>query len=266
MVASTPTRRRLTALEASLVGLGLFLSGITAAALVLGPMVGRTVPGGVRNPEAEVFAAKYGPAQHSQFGEEWMIRDFFNGRRDGVFVDVGASDYKEFNNTYYLEKELGWSGLAIDPLRQFEEGYRLNRPRTRFHPLFVSDQSNEQAKIFFLKNRTRVTSSNAEFTAKYGNDAVELSSPTVTLNDLLAAEQIAKIDFLSMDIELAEPKALAGFDIQRFRPELVCIEAHEEVRQALLEYFARRGYVVAGKYLRADTQNLYFTPLSNAGQ
>jgi hypothetical protein len=67
-----------------------------------------------------------------------------------------------------------------------------------------------------------------------------------------------------MDIELAEPKALRGFDIDRFKPELVCIEAHEEVRQQILDYFARHGYVVVGRYLRADTQNLYFTPLRDA--
>ena len=126
----------------------------------------------------------------------------------------------------------------------------------------MSDQSNEQAKIFFLKDRTRVTSSTAEFTSKYGTNAVELTTPTITLTDLLTGEGIAKIDFMSMDIELAEPKALAGFDIKRFRPDLVCIEAHEEVRQSILDYFARNDYVVVGKYLRADTQNLYFTRLS----
>ena len=63
-----------------------------------------------------------------------------------------------------------------------------------------------------------------------------------------------------MDIELAEPKALAGFDLRRFSPRLVCIEAHREVRQFLLNYFHDRGYVVIGKYLAADPMNLYFTP------
>ena len=64
-----------------------------------------------------------------------------------------------------------------------------------------------------------------------------------------------------MDIELSEPKALAGFDIGRFRPGLVCIEAHDEVRQQILDYFARSGYVIVGKYLAADENNLYFMPL-----
>ena len=38
-------------------------------------------------------------------------------------------------------------------------------------------------------------------------------------------------------------------------------DLHPEVRQQILDYFARHHYVVAGKYLRADTANLYFAPL-----
>jgi hypothetical protein len=259
--ARTRSRGRST-FETVLLAAGLFLGGVAVTAVGLAPLVQRRpAPAAAPHPEAARFAAKYGPSQNSQFGEEWMIRDFFNGRRDGVFVDVGASDYREFNNTYYLETVLGWSGLAVDPLQQFEEAYRLHRPRTRFRALFVSDHSNHEAKIYFLKDRTRVTSSDPEFTARYGAGAVELTSPTITLNELLERENIQKIDFLSMDIELAEPRALAGFDIERFGPALVCIEAHEEVRQELLDYFARHRYVVVGKYLRADTQNLYFMPL-----
>jgi hypothetical protein len=65
---------------------------------------------------------------------------------------------------------------------------------------------------------------------------------------------------MSIDIELWEPQALKGFDIERFRPRLVCIEAHPEVRQQILEYFFDHGYVLEGRYLRADVWNLYFKP------
>ena len=34
------------------------------------------------------------------------------------------------------------------------------------------------------------------------------------------------------------------------------------MRQQILDYFARHRYVVVGQYLRVDTQNLYFEPLS----
>jgi hypothetical protein len=64
-----------------------------------------------------------------------------------------------------------------------------------------------------------------------------------------------------MDIELSEPQALAGFDIDRFRPSLVGIEAHLDVRQQILNCFAEHDYVIVGAYLRADTENLHFAPL-----
>jgi hypothetical protein len=33
------------------------------------------------------------------------------------------------------------------------------------------------------------------------------------------------------------------------------------VRQQILDYFTRHGYVLIGKYLWVDRENLYFTPL-----
>lgn len=214
--------------------------------------------------DAAPFETAYGPGRHSQYAEEWLIRDFFKDKRDGFFVDVGASHYKTYSNTYYLEVALGWQGIAIEPLRQFEADYVKHRPRTRFRPFFVSDVSDQYAKLY-VGNNLFVTSTDKEFTERWGRGTQEKTVPTITLNDLLGKERVKTFDFMSMDIELAEPKALAGFDIARFRPALVCIEAHPEVRQQILDYFAARDYVLVGKYLRADTANLYFRPRQPSG-
>jgi FkbM family methyltransferase len=214
-----------------------------------------------RHPESQALLDKYGPTKNSYSEEEWCIRDFFNDRKDGFFLDVGANDYKVTSNTYYLDTVLNWKGIAVEPQRQFEADYVKYRPRTKFLSFFVSDASNQQAKMYVLKKNTLIASGNRGFTEQIGEKATEIEVPTITLTDLLDSEGVKKIDFLSMDIELWEPKALAGFDVERFRPELVCIEAHPQVRQQILEYFARHHYIVVGKYLRADVNNLYFTPL-----
>jgi hypothetical protein len=75
---------------------------------------------------------------------------------------------------------------------------------------------------------------------------------------------ITRIEFLSMDIELHEPAALRGFAIARPSPRLVCIEAHPQVRQPILDYFAAHDYVIVGKGLRMDTENLWFAPRARA--
>ena len=261
MPASVATRPSLgrKRLETVLLALVVFVAGFAAATYLL---TQTRTPLPAANNESRPFEQRYGPAQNSEFGEEWYIRDFFNGKRNGVFVDVGASDYRRGSNTYYLETEWGWSGLAIDPLARFEADYLKYRPRTRFRPFFVSDTSDERATIYVLESNTRVTSSDKSFTDRFGSGATEVAASTITLNKLLEAERISAIDFMSIDIELAEPKALAGFDIERFHPALVCIESHPEVRQQILDYFTRHRYVVVGKYLRADEENLYFTPLT----
>jgi len=215
------------------------------------------------NREARALAAQYGPDKYSEGPEEWVIRDFFNDRRDGVFVDVGAHHYRKFSKTYYLETELGWSGLAVEPQEVFAAEYATYRPRTKFLPFFVSDVSNEQARMYVLRFNRTVTSGDRAFVEQFGSNPEEQTATTITLNDLFAAERVQRIDFLNIDIELWEPKALAGLDLDRYRPELVCIEALAPVRQFILDHFARHGHVAIGKYLRADEQNLYFTPLED---
>ena len=97
-----------------------------------------------------------------------------------------------------------------------------------------------------LKGKELVTSSDRDFTERFGKGAKEVTAPTITLTDLLVHQSLTHVDFVSIDVELHEPQVLAGFDLGRFRPSLVCIEAHPEVRQQILDYFARRDYVVVG--------------------
>jgi FkbM family methyltransferase len=214
---------------------------------------------------AAVWAAlqrRYG-TRNSRNAEEWVIRDYFQDKRGGVFLDVGAADAREWNNTYFLETALGWSGIAIDAQPEFAAEYARLRPRTRFFSMFVSDASDAVETFYVPEKGPLGATSNREFAGR-AEDPVDVRSVrTITLNDLLAREGVARVDFLSMDVELGEPRALAGFDIERYRPALVCIEVHPQVRQELIDYFHRHHYVLAGKYLGVDAQNLYFMPDSS---
>ena len=212
--------------------------------------------------EAASFRQQLGSPWYSSHDEELFVRDYFQARRDGVFVDVGASHYRTRSNTYYLEEQLSWSGLAIDPLGEFADGYRQHRPRTKFLPFFVSDQSDERAELHVGVN-SLFSSSNEIFTDRFTAIDRTITTPTMTLTDILTAERIGRIDFLSVDVELHEPEVLAGFDIDQFPPALVCIEAHPPVRQQILDFFHAHDYVVVAKYLRADPQNLWFQPAAS---
>ena len=65
-----------------------------------------------------------------------------------------------------------------------------------------------------------------------------------------------------MDIERGEPAALAGFDINRYKPELVCVETYyEDVRDSILSYFKKNHYREIVEYSSRDPFNSYFTPI-----
>ena len=247
------SRRGFDAVEVLVVAL---LTGVLAYAS--GIYSGRDTPSD--NSELTSLAERYGPSHHSEHAEEWIIRDFFQGKRDGVFLDVGAYDYQRLSNTYYLETELGWSGVAVEPQVKFAADYLRYRPRTTFVPVFASDRSDGSVTLHIAPQvDTQASSSDAVAAANHSTEHVPVS--TATLDDVLDRLGISKIDFMTLDVELAEPVALRGFSIDRFRPALVCVEAHEEVRQAILDYFARHAYTVIGRYLRADQTNLWFQPL-----
>jgi hypothetical protein len=208
------------------------------------------------------YVQRFGKAQFSTGVEELLARDFFNDQRDGVFVDVGAGHYRDASNTYYLESVLGWSGLAIDAQAEYESDYATHRPRTQFFSSFVSSGDGGQADLFVPSTDLQIASAERHNVEETDTVAEVRQVPTASLTTILVAAGITTIDYLSIDIELHEPEALAGFDIRRFKPRLVCVESHLEVRQQILDYFFQHGYVVVGKYLRADKNNLYFMPAS----
>ena len=242
---------------AVLVGAIGYIAGSYRTARWLRPFVSPTAA------ELQELADQYGPNRYSRNAEEWIVRDYFQGRRGGIFVDVGANHYRDDSNTYYLEKELGWRGIAVEPQTKFADDYRLHRPMTTFVPLFVSDVSNEHALLYVPAN-DKIASANKEFIATQSNDpSAAVTTNTATLDDILDSNGVEHIDFLSMDIELHEPQALKGFSVGRFRPHLVAIEAHMQVRQQILEFFTRNEYVIVGKYLRADSGNLWFARMDS---
>lgn len=202
---------------------------------------------------------RYAPKHFSERNEEVIIRHFFKDRRGGFFLDVGAYHYRDGSNTYYLDKYLDWKGIAIDANGEFALGYKQNRPRTSFYAFFVSDKSDENADFFIVRDPGHLTKSTAVPEFVKGRETEEIKVPTITLNDLLAKLDVKKIDFLNLDIELWEPQALAGFDIEKYRPDLVCVEAHRQVRDKLLTYFGAHGYVRLDQYFLFDQRNWYFT-------
>jgi FkbM family methyltransferase len=199
--------------------------------------------------------------RHSQHGEELVIRDFFQDRRNGIFVDVGCAWPVKYSNTYYLEKELGWTGIGVDALPDYESRWRNRRPRSKFFNFIVTDRSDTVETFYRTVDRDLLGISSL-FPENPGRRSVEheeIQVPTITLNRLLELNGLSKFDLFSMDIEGAEEMALKGFDVERFRPELAIVEIHSTTREAVMAFFRSHGYHPIDRYIEFDYANYYFT-------
>ena len=218
-------------------------------------LIGPRLPG----PPPNELVARYGPPKYSQYLEELIARDFFKDERKGFFLDVGAGDAVFNSTTAFLEKNLEWTGIAIDAEPKHLESYLKERRGTRFFAFFVGNKDGENVDFYVNDQEWRISSGVKGFADSHGKSHV-IKVPEITLNTLLDRQGVRRIDFLSMDIEQAEPIALAGFDIRRFRPRLVCIEMQNETRNAIRAYMTANGWIEIEKYRQWDSVNGWFMP------
>lgn len=196
--------------------------------------------------------------RYSTFDEELIIREFFQDRMNGFFLDVGCAWPVHANNTYYLEKHLGWKGIAIDALPEYAPDWKKERPDCKFFNYLVTDHSGT-SDTFFKSPDSGLSSTSRSWASAHwlglSLKPEEVHVRTITLNDLLEREGVAKIDLLAMDLEGHELLALEGIDLDFFQPELVVVESPSD---AVLRHFDEQGYEMLERYVPFDIVNRYF--------
>jgi len=203
-----------------------------------------------------------GKKLYSQGNEEKLIRHFFDDKESGFFVDIGCAEWNVDSTTLYLEQKLGWKGIAVDARVELRPAWQQRRPGSTFLNFIVTDHAGTKDKFYAVGG---ISSTNPEHFKSFplAKDVdlgkIRREVPTITLDKLLDDNAVKKIDFLLLDIELGEPAALRGFTIERFKPELVCVEAgNAEVQKFIGPYFAEHGYERIEAYLAYDTVNWYY--------
>lgn len=51
---------------------------------------------------------------YGQIGQDKFVVETLKGKTHGTFLDVGCHEARNLSNTFHLERQLGWRGIAID--------------------------------------------------------------------------------------------------------------------------------------------------------
>ena len=178
----------------------------------------------------------------SQMGQDKILdQQIFNGKKNGVFVEVGALDGICGSNTYFFEKERSWTGLLIEPNPiEFKKLEKIDRELSIKENCAIS---NEEGDINFLSiegpcnvlsgilefyNENHLSRINRELESyKSYEEGHELYSKSETikmkalkLQTLFDKYNLVDIDLISIDVEGAELDVLKGATriLQECRP------------------------------------------------
>jgi len=178
---------------------------------------------------------------------EQKLKDIFNNKTDGFFVDIGAHDGISINNTKMLE-DLGWDGICIEPHPKVFQ--RLVQNRTCKTVNCAVWDHNTKVKFLALTGPTEMLSGIQEsYDPKhYQRIQFELRRDGGTSEiieiDALKFESIVmnkKIDFMSIDTEGSELQILKQINFENYDIELICVE-NNFFEHKFEEFFLTKGY------------------------
>jgi FkbM family methyltransferase len=175
--------------------------------------------------------------------ESEMVWQFFAGRTDGFFVDVGANEPQRGSQTWFLE-ERGWGGILIEPQARLCERLRQARPKSQVFQVACGAPGAPPEMTFFTAvtpGHSGLVKNLVDATTNYvGTEMVRVT----TLDAILAEAGNPAIDFVTMDVEGTQFDVLRGFSLQRHRPKLLLVEDHLYDLKAH-RYLGRAGYRLA---------------------
>lgn len=180
-----------------------------------------------------------------------------------TFLELGANSPYELSNTWYLEKTLGFSGVAIDPLPLSQlaaKAYALHRPKTTFINKAFLPSTYEGDKIIFYESSCDVLSTTDKeemaTMSSMGIDFSPVETGVVRLHDInqYFPDRIG-IMFLDIESFALQVEILKEVTSTKRSPWIICVETldfsadSKSLRVAYDEILAHTHYYAAGTYL-----------------
>lgn len=193
--------------------------------------------------------------QRDEAVEKQLIREYFGNKRDGVFVEVGANDpTSPESQSFHLEKELGWTGLLVEPIPYLAGLARKERPNAQVcECACTSPDKVGKLELLIPRIGDELMTGHASLEANADEhnyqEFEKISVNAFTLADLCRKKEITSIDLLSIDVEGAELEVLLGADLPNLRPRLILLE-DKHLYLFKHRFLVKAGYKLAQRHNR----------------
>ena len=178
--------------------------------------------------KAYFWEAKMTPIYMSdpQIHQDKWVESVFAAKRNGFFLEIGASDGVGGSNTFMLEQFYEWSGICIEPNPDFYAKLVENRAAKCVNACIAPD-------IREVEFRTAgyyggIQDNLSEWHKDNWKDAQTIKMTTKRIDDVLAELECPPvIDYLSLDIEGGEAAIIESFPFDRYKVRTMTVERSE---------------------------------------
>ena len=205
---------------------------------------------------AYVFARRH--KSRAQILQDLWVCFELGEKRDGFFVEFGATNGVVNSNTWLLENDYEWSGILAEP----NPSWHANLARNRKSPIdhrCVSSRSGTTVSFLLADHADPELSGIAEFAdgdhfAEVRARGHEIKVETVSLNDLLVEHNAPReIDYLSIDTEGSELDILSTFNFSTYAVRLLSVEHNGRTEGPIDALLQSKGFVrVFSEYSQWD--------------
>ena len=180
----------------------------------------------------------------SQFEQDKHVLDFYNGKKNGYFVEIGAYDGAESSNTFILEKEYNWSGICVECNPVYFEKLCFSRSCYKSNSAIYN--VNDRVMPFYDSGGYAGFVETNNHSHIINDPIIQVKTQTLTsLLDNFNAPSF--IEYLSLDTEGSEYEILKAHDFNKYKFGYICVE-HNNIhknRKAIRELLEKNGYEFA---------------------
>lgn len=183
------------------------------------------------------------------------VIDFFKNKRNGFFIEMGAADGVLGSNTYRLERDFGWDGILIEPIKEYCD--QISKYRKASHVFNICIGETEGSVEFTrIEGYSKLLSGISDQYPPEHKDRInrEVKSmgqqvhvdlvPCKKLITILNECGIDIVDYLSVDVEGGELSVVKSLcmETNTIRPTIIACE-NPYYSTEIEQYLSAFGYV-----------------------
>ena len=174
---------------------------------------------------------------HSKDNIDKKVLERLSFKKNGIYIECGASDGITYSNSFLLEQKYGWTGLLVEPIQdQFDAlvKYRKNSICAKYILTSSEDSGkkinivnagpesiiiDEQIENLSMSNTERMSLLDSQKMIK-GEEFVK----SISISELLDKYNIEEVDVFFLDVEGSEISVLNGLDTKKHKIKNIVVE------------------------------------------